>query len=93
MDSILAKALDCPVSVRFSKLERFERLMNSDEMGFCKSSRAGKSNRFEPPYRGSIPAAPATDTSAKEGFPRVAMMGRESRHFIPICIQCAGRLV
>ena len=61
--SILSRALDSAYSVRFSKFECFERLMNSDEMGFCKSSRAGKSIRFRnrhievrflPPQPGSL---------------------------------------
>jgi hypothetical protein len=44
--SFLSEALDSTDSVRFSKLECFERLMNASEIGFCSSSRTGKSNRF-----------------------------------------------
>jgi hypothetical protein len=44
--SFLSRTLDSAHSVRFSKFECFETLMNSDEMGFCSSSRTGKSIRF-----------------------------------------------
>lgn len=42
----LSGALDFADSVRFSKFECFERVMNSNEAGFCGSSRTGNSNRF-----------------------------------------------
>ena len=42
----LSGALDSADSVRFSKFECFERLMNFNEMGFCSSSWTGKSIRF-----------------------------------------------
>jgi len=66
--SILSRALDSAYSVRFSKFECFERLMNSDEMGFCKSSRAGKSIRFrnrhiEVRFLPPQPSSPASDPS------------------------------
>jgi hypothetical protein len=44
--SFLSGALDSANSVRFSKFECFEQLVNPNEMGFFKSSRTGKSIRF-----------------------------------------------
>jgi hypothetical protein len=47
--SILSRSLHFANSLRFSKFECFELLMNSDEMEFCRSSRAGKSAHSFPP--------------------------------------------
>jgi hypothetical protein len=41
--SFLSGALDSADSVRFSKFECFETLLKSNELGFCCSSRTGKS--------------------------------------------------
>jgi hypothetical protein len=42
----ISKALDSTDSVRFSKFERFELLMNTRKKRFCGCSRAGESLRF-----------------------------------------------
>ena len=43
----LSEALDSADSVRFSKFERFELLMNFSGKGFCGFSRTGESVRFQ----------------------------------------------
>jgi hypothetical protein len=72
--SNLSRSLDSVDSVRFSKFECFERLRNSDEKGFCKSSRACKSIRFRNRHIEFDSCRPSQAVSRSAGLPK----GREN---------------
>ena len=74
----ISGALDSADSVRFSKFECFERLMDCSEVGFFNSSRTGNSIRFRIVI-GSNPPAPANHCHWP-GFPK-RPAGRKSRLF------------
>jgi hypothetical protein len=60
-----------PAWARFSKFECFESLMNSSELGFCSSSRPGKSIRFrDRRIEVRYPSAPASHSCVRPSFSR-----------------------